>query len=317
MSVRKEIKALAGIENNTTSHTEKMICAAGVFVGVMVVYWISAGVLSEPTGHTLMVASLGASVVLLFATPHGALSQPWPVIAGNVISAAIGVACYKHIPDPYLGAATAVSLSVAAMHYLRCLHPPGGATALTAVIGGNEIHDVGYHYVLNPVLINVVAIVLVAVLFNLVFSWRRYPAHLTRRHKKTAETVPDKIEFELTQEDFAAAMQQMDSYIDVTSDGLTELLELAKQHAETHKTQPANIEAGLFYSNGRIGRSWSVRQVVAVNNIANPDKATVTYQTVAGHGGHESATCPRAKFLQWARFEVAQEGGRWVKVQAS
>ncbi|MFX8373896.1 HPP family protein, partial [Acinetobacter baumannii] len=80
--------------------------------------------------------SMGASAVLLYAVPHGALSQPWAVLAGHAVSAVAGVAAARNISDPALAAAVAVGTAILAMHYLRAIHPPGGATALTAVVGG-------------------------------------------------------------------------------------------------------------------------------------------------------------------------------------
>jgi CBS domain-containing membrane protein len=314
-SVLQEVRALVGLERNNTSHAEKLISAGGAFLGILLVYWLSATVLSEPLSRTLLVASMGASAVLLFAVPHGALSQPWPVFGGNVLSAILGVTCARLLPDPLLGGALAVGLAVGVMHYLRCLHPPGGATALTAVIGGDEIHALGYDYVLLPVLGNVLCILLVAVAFNYAFAWRRYPAHLAMRHKTSMEPPAALQEVELTQEDFAAAMQQLDSYVDVTADGLTELLELAKVNAARNTTHPATIQPGRCYSNGRIGRLWSVRQIIDAAQEQHPDKDKVIYKVLAGHGAWDTAVCLRKEFQQWARFEVVLEKGRWVKVQ--
>ena len=62
------------------------------------------------------------------------------------------------------------------MHYLRCIHPPGGATALGAVLGGDAVHQFGYQSVITPVMLNAITILLVALLFNAPFAWRRYPA---------------------------------------------------------------------------------------------------------------------------------------------
>jgi len=310
----QEFRALIGLERNTTSHAEKLISLAGGLTGILAVYYISTLMLDNPFSQVIVLGPIGASAVLLFAVPQGALSQPWQVIGGNFLAAAVGVTCYKFIPDTLLSASVAVALAIGVMHYLRCLHPPGGATALTAVIGGDEIHDLGYSFLFEPVLINVLVIVAIAIMFNYAFHWRRYPAHLAKRHKRSEEIQGDEREYELTQEDFAAAMQQLDSYIDVTSDGLTELLELAKQHAAKSATHPRDILPGHFYSNGKLGRLWSVRQVIDQADIARPDKDMVTYKVVAGYGAYETALCLRGEFRQWARFEVVLDNGRWVKV---
>jgi CBS domain-containing membrane protein len=126
---------------------------------------------------SLLVASMGASAVLLFALPHGPLSQPWAVLGGHGCSALIGVACAALIPDVSLAGALAVGSSIALMQVLRCVHPPGGATALSAVIGGPTVHALGLRYVLTPVLLNALVIVSVAVAFNSLLGTRRYPAY--------------------------------------------------------------------------------------------------------------------------------------------
>ena len=81
-----------------------------------------------------VVASTGASAVLFFAAPHSPLAQPCPFVGGHLLSAVLGVCCYQLIPDTFTAAATAVSLAIVFMHFLHCLHPPGGATALMAVM---------------------------------------------------------------------------------------------------------------------------------------------------------------------------------------
>ena len=314
-----EARALIGLERNTTSHTEKLISVAGAFLGMLAIFVISDMLFDNTTDNLLILGSIGASAVLLFAAPHGVLSQPWPVMGGNLVSAFVGVSCYQLISDPLLSATLSVALAVGVMHYLRCLHPPGGATALTAVIGSDQIHQLGYQFMLAPVLVNVLVIVAIAVIFNAFFHWRRYPSHLAKRHQRAIEIQGNEREYELTQEDFAAAMQQLDSYIDITSEGLTELLELAKIHAEKSITHPEEILPGHFYSNGKLGKLWSIRQIIDQSDTlsqygSHPDKDTVIYKVVAGNGAYNTAVCPRAAFRQWARFEVVQDNGRWIKV---
>ena len=313
-----EIRLLLGIERNTTRHGEKIISAVGAFLGILTVYWGTRLCFPDGFMHTagtlIMVTSMGASAVLLFAVPQGALSQPWAVIGGHLLSAFVGVTCQQLFPDQTWTPALAVGLAVGVMHYLRCMHPPGGATALAAVIGGPEIYRLEYFYLLMPILINVASIMLMAVAFNAFFPWRRYPAHLTRRRLAKPAAASER-QFELTQEDFSAAMEQLNSYVDITSENLTQLLELAKQHAEKNITHPEQIIAGQFYSNGKLGNLWSVRQVVDAADNQNASKDQVIYKIVAGAGGYATGICLRAEFRQWARYEVKQQpNGHWKKV---
>ena len=307
-----ELRLLLGIERNTTRHGEKWISGLGALLGILAVYAITHAAFPQLGAGSvtglLMVTSMGASAVLLFAVPQGALSQPWAVIGGHLFSAFIGVSCQKLFPGHAWTAALAVGLAVLAMHYLRCIHPPGGATALAAVIGGPDLHALGYLYLLMPVLINVIAILSMAIAFNALFPWRRYPAHLHKRQAEADATRPSMRQFELTQEDFAAAMEQLNSYVDITTDNLIELIELAKQHAEKNITHPDQIIADRFYSNGKLGKLWSVRQVDTAAD------GRVHYRVLAGEHAGQSGVCGQDEFRQWARFEVVPQGtGRWLK----
>jgi CBS domain-containing membrane protein len=313
-----EVRLLLGIERNTTRHGEKIISGVGAFFGILAVYWGTRWCFPDGFMHTagtlIMVTSMGATAVLLFAVPQGALSQPWAVIGGHLLSAFVGVTVQQLFPDQSWTPALAVGLAVGVMHYLRCMHPPGGATALAAVIGGAEIYRLEYFYLLMPILINVVSIMLMAIAFNAFFPWRRYPAHLTRR-KLAKPAIASERQFELTQEDFSAAMEQLNSYVDITSENLTQLLELAKQHAEKNITHPEQIISGHFYSNGKLGNLWSVRQVVDAADNQNASKDQVIYKIVAGAGGYATGICLRTEFRQWARYEVSpQANGHWKKV---
>jgi CBS-domain-containing membrane protein len=151
------------------------VSTAGGLVGILGVALVSQSQLGL-AGSASIIASMGSSAVLLFAVPHGPLSQPWSVFGGHLVSAIVGVTCVKLIPNPMLAAAIAVALAIGVMHYLRCIHPPGGATALGAVLGGDAVHQLGYQFVITPVMLNAITILLVALLFNAPFAWRRYPA---------------------------------------------------------------------------------------------------------------------------------------------
>ncbi|WP_024461065.1 HPP family protein [Marinimicrobium sp. LS-A18] len=315
-SLWREILAYLGIERNRTRHSEKLLSALGAFVGILAVYGFSHWYLAD-VGALLMLASMGASAVLLFAVPHGALSQPWAVIGGHLVSAVVGVSCQKLFPGTLWTPALAVGLAVAAMHYLRCIHPPGGATALVAVIGGASVHSMGYHYVITPVALNALTLVATAVVFNSFFAWRRYPAHWSLRLDHTKHAPPKVGSITLSQEDLAAAMEQLNSYVDITTEELVELTQLAREHAEQQVEHPQRIDAGRFYSNGELGNRWCVRQVVDAADAAEQRRDQVIYKNVAGANAYETGICQREEFRQWARFEVVESGGRWVKLGGS
>lgn len=219
-----------GAEGHPASHTEKLVSSLGAFAGILAVYLASDYFLGESA--VLMVASMGASAVLLFAVPHGALSQPWPLLGGHLVSACVGVACARHVPDALLAAPLAVGLAVSCMYYLRCIHPPGGATALVAVIGGPDVHALAYQFIAIPVMLNVLAILATAVAFNALFHWRRYPAYL-QRHRQRQSSQRHEWRESIAHEDFVYALSQIDSFIDVTEADLLRIYKLATRRTNT------------------------------------------------------------------------------------
>ncbi len=114
-----------------------------------------------------LIGSFGASAVLIYAAPQVEYAQPRNLIVGHIISAAIGVTVYKMLPfDVALLGALAVSLSIVAMHFTRTIHPPGGATALIAVIGSSEVHNIGYQFIVLPVATGAFVMLIVALVVN-------------------------------------------------------------------------------------------------------------------------------------------------------
>lgn len=221
---------LLGVPTDRTSHTEKLISGLGAALGILAVY-AALCCYSLDQATILLIASVAASSVLVFAVPHGALSQPWPVLGSYLLSAVIGVTCFRWLDSTTLSAVLAVGLSVSAMHYARCLHPPGGAVALIAVTGGTEIHELGYGFVVVPALANAVILVCAGILFNSFFPWRRYPIHLLHLRPHPHPLIEQHHLIELTLEDYHYAIQQQDSFIDVSAEDLAELVDCAREHA--------------------------------------------------------------------------------------
>lgn len=306
------LRVLLGVEHNLTSHAEKWIASLGALLGIVVVGLSSLRLGSEATAG-MLVASMGASAVLLFVVPHGALSQPWPVLGGHLLSGVVGVLCNIYLPENLWTAAFAVAAAIALMQYLRCVHPPGGATALWAVVGGPGIDALGWRFILDPVLMNALSLLVLALLFNNLFPWRRYPASLMKRHHAPLDSPAHT---ELTQEDFEAAMHKLDTFIDISSEEFLELVELAQTHAEEHKPHPATLELARCYSNGRLGREWSVRQILDRGPGPVRGKQQVIFKTMAGADQWQTGLCTEEEFRQWARFEVELKEGRWVRIDA-
>ena len=222
-------KELLGIESVPRNYAEKLISTSGAFIAIIAVYF-SATVLMPPKAAMLIVASMGATAMLLFALPHAAVSQPWPVFGGQVISALIGVFISHHVANPLLAAPLAVALCTLIQFFGRCLHPPGAATALTAVFASEGLREMGYSFALAPVALNVLVLLIIAFLFNLPFKTRRYPSGWHKR--STTPIAIGHADVAVSHEDFVKAVEQLDTFIDVSEDDLIRLHNLIyhKQH---------------------------------------------------------------------------------------
>ncbi len=147
----------------------------GAFLGIGAVAYINYGILDR-TPFVLLIGSFGASAVLIYGAIKSPLAQPRNLLGGHLLSALIGVTAFKLLaPHIWLAAALAVATAIAVMHATKTLHPPGGATALIAVMGGKNIHELGYWYVLIPVGAGTLVLLLVALLVNNLAPRRRYP----------------------------------------------------------------------------------------------------------------------------------------------
>lgn len=311
--LRLVLKAFFTGEILPAGHIERLLSGAGSLLAIAGVFWISSAALGGMDQAQLLIASMGASAVLLFALPHSPLSQPWPVLGGHMIAALIGITCYQQIPHIMLAAPIAVAAAIVVMYYLRCLHPPGGATALAAATSG-AAQQLGYQFVLTPVLLNVICMLVVAIGFNYFFPWRRYPAVLAHSRISPEEEVPA-AELGISTDDLSFALRRMESFIDVSAQDLTEIYALALQHARDNHLQPTHIRPGRYYSNGRYGENWSVRHIVDESGATDPEKDKVIYRVVAGHGRRSSGTCSRAEFARWAKYQVARNENSWNRVE--
>jgi CBS domain-containing membrane protein len=155
---------------------ERLRGCVGAAIGIAVTGFVTRWALGGDANLPLLIAPMGASAVLLYAVPASPLAQPWSIIGGNLVAGLIGITCAQLINDPMLAASLAIGFSIGAMFALRCIHPPSGAVALTAVIGGPVVHALGYKFMLVPLGINSFLLLGVALLYNNL-TRHRYPHH--------------------------------------------------------------------------------------------------------------------------------------------
>lgn len=208
------------------SFRDRLIACVGAVIGISltgIVGWAALGASAGPW----LVAPVGASAVLLFAVPASPLAQPWSIVGGNVVSALVGVVIAQVVPSPVIAAGLAVGLAILAMSLLRCLHPPGGAAALTAVIGGKGVAGLGLVFPFLPVGLNSLLLVLVGLAFHR-FSGHSYP----HRPVPVAGHVPDVLPIlDILPEDIDRALADLGETFDIGRSDLEALFQRVEAHA--------------------------------------------------------------------------------------
>jgi CBS domain-containing membrane protein len=206
---------------------DRLLACTGAAVGITLTAIVTAMAFGNGWTSILLVAPMGASAVLIFAVPASPLAQPWSVIGGNVISAIVGVGIASTVSSPALASGLAVGGAILAMSLLRCLHPPGGAAALTAVIGGPAVTAAGWMFPVLPVGINAMILTAAGILFHLL-SRHSYPHRaISMVAGPTApgeDTIPHP-------EDLDAALADLGETFDIGREDLNLLLERVRVHA--------------------------------------------------------------------------------------
>ena len=208
---------------------ERLRACVGAFFGILVTSVVTYYFIGGSSTFPFLMAPIGASAVLLFAVPASPLAQPWSIIGGNLIAAAVGVTCALFIDHIALAAALALSVSIALMFALRCIHPPSGAVALSAVLGGPAVSALGYGFVVFPVAINSFILLAVALIYN--NATRRVYPHPANKASDSSKKIPAEMRFGFTTEDLNQVLKQYNQIIDVSRDDLQTLLQQTEMHA--------------------------------------------------------------------------------------
>jgi CBS domain-containing membrane protein len=213
------------------SHRERIRAAIGAFAGIALTSAVSYWCIQDIRVIPYLIAPMGASAVLLFAVPSSPLAQPWSLLGGNIVAASIGVTCAILVTHSMLAASLAVGLSILVMLYMRCLHPPSGAVALTAVLGGDAIHALGYGFVLAPVALNSLIIISVAIIFH--HSTKHAYPHATSNTKQDGlnKKIPAELRFGFNSEDLNEVLRENNQLLDISRDDLEKIFQQTEMHA--------------------------------------------------------------------------------------
>jgi len=163
------------------------------------------------------------------------------------------------------------------------------------------------------VLTNVIAIIIVAISFNYLFKWRRYPLYLTQQ--KTKADKSEKSYGAITHEDFVYALSEFDSYLDISESDLLKIYELVTQRHQQAAIPYAQLKHGHYYSNGEYDERWSVRQIVDWAETEDSGEEKLIYKVVAGANRRSSGVMTKNEFSRWAKHEVIRDEDNWRRVE--
>ncbi|WFE69200.1 HPP family protein [Thiomicrospira sp. R3] len=219
-------KNYTSFERNTVK--EVLVSTTGVFIALVMV--ILATRLTHHDNYPwFIIASIGASAIIIFSTPHAPMAQPWAVFIGQTIAALCGLTSWALIKDPSLAVAIAVTATLFFMQLSNARHAPGGATALFIALGPPEVQAYSWSILWLSLLPSLIALTLTAILFNWFFKWRRYP-YLLMPKNTTKETQALPIQAEINHEDLVFATKQLEGYFEMTEEEFMDLYRLARQH---------------------------------------------------------------------------------------
>lgn len=299
-----------GIPNHRVSVREHFAAIFTSGFGIAFVAAISLS--SQPLFHhsIWLVASMGATAVLVFALPHGPLSQPWAVLMGHTVSAMTGVVIVKLVGGTVFAAAFAVALAIGVMHLLRCIHPPGGATALSAVMLANQGVTPDWSYVFTPVLINALLIVVCAVLLNWPFRWRRYPLIFALAPARSQPIYGRQAESVFSRVQIRRAFAAVDGMADISDEDIQRLYQALRAERENERMTLDDLVSSAYYSNGKSGADWSIAYLKLRPKVLR-EKDILKIDIVAGKDAGTTQHLTLMDFLQWAKYRVVPHQNAW------
>ena len=248
-------------ETPLVSKKERLRASFGALLGILTTGLIGSLAIGMDPALPALIAPMGASAVLLFAVPASPLAQPWSILGGNTVAALVGVLVSTLIPDPFLAAAGAIGVAIGLMMTLRCLHPPSGAIALTAVLGGPAIHDLGYGFVIWPVLGNSLALLALALAFNNL-TGRSYPHRVKQAPVDHGTKDPAPIQrIGFSSEDLDEVLKEYDEFLDIDRDDLEAILR--RTELRSYRRRAGDLDCDSFMS----------RDVITVSPVTSLRKA--------------------------------------------
>ncbi|MFJ2995202.1 HPP family protein [Pandoraea sp. NPDC087047] len=292
---------------------ERLRAGIGALCGIALTGGLMLWMLGPATYIPWLVAPMGASAVLLFGVPASPLAQPWSILGGNLVAAVVGVTCAMFIPTPVIAAATAVGVSIALMFTLRCVHPPSGAVALTAVLGGPAVHALGYGFVLKPIALQSVVLLGAAIAYH-ALTGHRYPHAVraqTTARPVNAQAIP------VTTADAEKALARRSELLDISADDLASLLRDTQREAYARRARELTAADVMtpplakVQAHDEAPAAWRLLQRHGLDALPVVDGDARVIGLVTRHDLHTR----RARRARWPRFGMPIGTGQRLSIR--
>lgn len=191
--------------------------ALGAGLAIALSGWISHWLLRGDPAQPWLVASMGASAVLVFVLPASPLAQPRAVLGGHLLAACAGLAAHALPLAPWLTAGIGLALAIVLMGSTHTLHPPAGGTALITALASPAITALGWRFVAAPLGLNVL------LLLGLGLAWHRLRGHSYPHRPAPIPAGPDWVGH-IADEDLDAVLEEWDEVLSVSRSDLLALL---------------------------------------------------------------------------------------------
>ena len=204
---------------------DRAVASVGAMIGVALTALACRQTIGFGLHTPYVVAPIGASAVLLFVVPSSPLAQPWSIIGGNTISALVGIAVGQMMENSIVAIELGTAFAIAVMSSVRCLHPPGGAVALSAALAGQQAAQPSMLSILAPVAVNSILLVIVGLVFHRL-TRHTYPHRPTAKPMNAHRTKdpPSSMRGGFQNEDVDAALADIREVFDIERDDLERVL---------------------------------------------------------------------------------------------
>ncbi|KGK11951.1 HPP family protein [Vibrio navarrensis] len=216
------------------SHFDRLLNLSYIAIPVLLTSAIIAVLANY--GHTtsatpLLIASIGASVTIIFVIPSSPMGKTWPLIGGHFTAALVGIGLSTAFDDLILLITLTITSTIIIMIALKCVHPPGVATALVPVLSNTSQPDV--YFLLDPVLLNVLPLALSGIVYRRWITMRS--SNTTEKPSMNSKSAHEKSS--LYFDELHEVLETRNEWLDIDEKTLDEIFKQTHLLALEHKSQ--------------------------------------------------------------------------------